>query len=135
MNIIVCVDDKNGMLFGSRRLSRDIKLCERVLEITKGSKLLMNEYSYKLFENLSTDNIKVNNSFLKKAKSGEYCFVENSDITEYINTIEKVIVYRWNRSYPSDVKFDVSVLEGKNLISTTDFAGNSHDKITEEVYG
>lgn len=134
MNVIVCIDDKNGMLFGGRRLSRDTKLYERVLEITKGGNLLMNEYSYKLFEDFSADNIKSDNSFLKKAKIGDYCFVENSNISEFIEDIEKVIVYRWNRLYPSDLKIDMQILEGKKLIGTFEFKGNSHDKINEEIY-
>ena len=135
MNVIVCIDDNNGMLFGDRRQSRDVALCERVLEISKNSILRMNGYSYELFENLSAANIKVNESFLKRAKKGDFCFIENQSFAEVINDIEKVIVYRWNRSYPSDVKFDIAILDNKSLLSTTDFIGNSHEKITEEVYG
>lgn len=134
MNIIVCIDDKCGMLFGGRRLSRDIRLCENILEVVNGDTLYMNEYSYGLFETLSAKNIKVNESFLKKAKANDYCFVENASIEEYAKSINKVLLYRWNRVYPSDVKFDMSVLEDKKLLSTTEFAGNSHDKITLEVY-
>ena len=77
MNVIVCIDDNNGMLFGGRRQSRDVALCERVLEVSRGSILRMNKYSYELFENLSAANIKVNDSFLKRAKNGDFCFIEN----------------------------------------------------------
>lgn len=135
MNIIICIDDNNGMLFGDRRQSRDVALCERVLEVSRGSILRMNKYSYELFENLSAANIKVNDSFLKRAKKGDFCFIENQSLAEVIKDIEKVIVYRWNRSYPSDVKFDTTILDSKTLLNTTDFIGNSHEKITEEVYG
>lgn len=135
MNVIVCVDDNNGMAFGGRRQSRDVALCERVLEVSRGSILRMNKYSYELFENLSAANIKVNDSFLKRAKKGDFCFIENQSLVEVIKDIEKVIVYRWNRSYPSDVKFDTTILDSKTLLNTTDFIGNSHEKITEEVYG
>ena len=135
MNVIVCIDDNNGMLFGGRRQSRDVALCERVLEISRSSILRMNKYSYELFENLAAVNIKLNDSFLKRAKKGDFCFVENQSFTEVINDIEKVIVYRWNRIYPSDTKFDTSIISEKKLLCATDFVGNSHEKITEEVYG
>lgn len=135
MNVIVCIDDNNGMLFGGRRQSRDAVLCERVLEISKNSILRMNGYSYELFENLAAVNIKLNDSFLKRAKKGDFCFIENQSLAEVIKDIEKVIVYRWNRIYPSDAKFDTSIISEKKLLCTTDFVGNSHEKITEEVYG
>ena len=65
MNIIVCVDKDNGMLFNNRRLSKDKILCEKILEITSSSKLLMNEYTKSLFEN--SENIIVDNNFLQNA--------------------------------------------------------------------
>ena len=49
MNIIVCLDDKNGMLFNKRRQSSDIKIIDRIMEITQDSALLMNSYSAKQF--------------------------------------------------------------------------------------
>ena len=53
MKIIICLDDKNGMLFAARRQSRDSALCERVIGLSKGSRLYMNEYSAKLFSDYS----------------------------------------------------------------------------------
>ena len=52
MNIIVCVDKNNGMSFCGKRQSQDRVLRERVLEMTNGSRLLMNSYSAKQFESL-----------------------------------------------------------------------------------
>ena len=131
MNIIICLDDKNGILFNHRRQSRDQAICQRVLELAKGSVLWMNEYSAKLFP---TDKIKVDDDFLRAAKAGDYCFVESADFLEHSDKIEKVIVYRWNKVYPSDVKVDMGFLDGKKLAQSTDFAGNSHEKITQEIY-
>ena len=49
--------------------------------------------------------------------------------------IDTLIIYRWNRLYHSDVKFDVDVKKsGYKLKSSTEFAGSSHDKITKEIY-
>lgn len=130
MNIIVCLDDKNGMLFNKRRQSSDIRLIDRIMEITSHSTLLMNSYSAKQF----SDNIIINENFLNIAKAGEYCFVENCDIKDYKEKIEKIIIYRWNRVYPADMFFPIEILEGLKLASTYEFKGNSHEKITEEIY-
>lgn len=131
MNIIICLDDKNGLQFNKRRQSRDRVLCDRILSITKDNVLWMNEYSAKIFPSAS---IKVNDDFLSLANDGDYCFAENSDFLNYIDKLEKVIVYRWNRVYPSDDKVDTNFLNEKKMISSTDFKGSSHEKITEEIY-
>lgn len=35
MNVIVCVDDNNGMLFNKRRQSRDKAVIDKIINITK----------------------------------------------------------------------------------------------------
>ena len=60
----------------------------------------------------------------------EYVFIENSKDIPSVD-FEKIIVYRWNRKYPGDMFFD---LGNRQLVSSEDFKGNSHDKITKEVY-
>lgn len=133
MKIIVCLDDNNGMLFNGRRQSRDRVLCEKVLSLTNGSKLWMNAYSQGLFEGM-TGNIWLDESFLGCAEKEDYCFVENVDITPYHSEIEQIIVFRWNRSYPSDVKFTVALEDKWKKVSSAEFSGSSHDLITQEVY-
>lgn len=130
MNIIVCVDKDNGMLFNNRRLSKDKILCEKILEITSSSKLLMNEYTKSLFEN--SENIIVDNNFLQNANLGDFCFIENIDINEY-DQIEQVYIFNWNRKYPADRFFNLNLSNFKK-IKTENFAGNSHEKITLEIY-
>ena len=130
LNIIVCVDKDNGMLFNNRRLSKDKILCEKILEITSSSKLLMNEYTKSLFEN--SENIIVDNNFLQNANLGDFCFIENIDINEY-DQIERVYIFNWNRKYPADRFFNLNLSNFKK-IKTENFAGNSHEKITLEIY-
>ncbi|MBO5856627.1 MAG: ribonuclease Z, partial [Clostridia bacterium] len=106
MNIIVCVDKDNGMLFNNRRLSKDKIVSEKILEITSSSKLLMNEYTKSLFEN--SENIIVDNNFLRNANSGDFCFIENVNINEY-DEIEQVYIFNWNRKYPADKFFNFNL--------------------------
>lgn len=126
MKLIVCLDDKNGMLFNKRRQSRDKILIENVLEICKGERLYTNGYSSTLFP----ENSVVICENMNEIKNG-YIFAENFTVNE--EKIDEVIVYKWNRVYPADTFFNIS-LDKWNLTETIDFAGSSHEKITREIY-
>ncbi len=130
MHIILCLDDRNGMLFNRRRLSSDRVVCQRVAENAQG-KLWMNSYSAKLF---ADHEICIDEDFLQKADLGDSCFVESPDFVEKAENIESITVYRWNRAYPSDKKIPADVLAQWHLSASTDFPGNSHETITEEKY-
>jgi len=134
MKIVICIDDKDGLLFCGRRQSKDRLLRQRLLKGTQGSKLWMSSYSAKQFEETG-EQICVDDDFMEKAESGDYCFVENTDILPHLSKITEVILYHWNRTYPSDVKLPRAELEAKwQKVSTAEFPGSSHDVITEEVY-
>lgn len=133
MKVIFCLDDNNGMMFNHRRQSRDEKVIEKILEITKKNRLWVNKYSYSLFEIFNISNINVDDAFLSEAPMGEYCFVENSELLSYEKWIEEIIVFRWNRDYPYDKKLDIDLSKWE-FKSSVEFEGNSHKKITMEVY-
>lgn len=128
MTLIVCLDDRDGMLFLKRRQSQDSQLRSRVLRLTEGSTLWMNGYSARQFVE-PAPHIRVSESPLQMEG---FCFAEDVDISAA--EPEKLIIYRWNRHYPSDVTFPRRLLEGMTLESRTDFPGSSHEVITEEVY-
>ncbi len=135
MIIIACVDDDMGMMFNHRRQSQDRVFRERVLEATNGKKLWMNHYSAKQFSENNTPQVNVDDNFMSEAGDGEYCFVENCDITPYLRWVEKIILYRWNRRYPSDQTFPINLSKGGwKLVHTEEFSGSSHERITEEIY-
>lgn len=133
MRLIICLDDKNGYAFANRRQSRDKNQIAKMLQTVGDNRLFLNSYSAKLFESLP-DNVVIDEKFLNIALKDDFCFVENLDITGYIPTAEQIIIYRWNRVYPSDKRLSEELFSDKRLISSTDFVGNSHEKITEEVY-
>ena len=131
MNIIVCIDKNGGMSFCGKRLSQDRVLREKILEISSGSRLLMSSYSAKQFE--SIDGIVIDDNFLNNAGQEDYCFVEDKEIIA--ENVESFYVFNWNRKYPADLFFDVDLkAEGFKKIKKEDFQGNSHDKITLEIY-
>ncbi|MCD8356888.1 MAG: ribonuclease Z [Clostridia bacterium] len=135
MILITAIDDNYGMMFNKRRQSQDRILRQHILEITAGHTLWMNAYSQKQFAKESSSNIHISEDFLAEAPVGDYCLVENLPILPYERKIEKIILYHWNRVYPSDVKFDIPLAAyGWKSIQTIDFSGSSHDNITEEIF-
>ena len=132
IEVILTLENRNGMLFNHRRLSRDRRVCEKILDYSNEKELWMNAYSRKLFTDLTDiNNIQVDEEFLDKSQS--ICFVENQDITPYLPKIDTLVLFQWNRDYPADFFFTVDLSQW-NLISTEDFEGTSHEKITMEVY-
>ena len=142
MKIIVCVDNQNGMMFNHRRQSQDRVLRKRILELTGGKKLWMNAYSQKQFlqvngnmpkEQEQSGQIQADEAFLEKAGPGEPCFVEDRSVAPFAGRVERVVLYRWDRAYPADLYWDLS-LEGWTLARREEFPGFSHEIITKEVY-
>ena len=132
MIVAVTVDDGGGVLFNGRRQSRDSVLNARILSLCGGT-LYVSPYTEKLFADQTGVRILADERFLEIAAPGDFCFSEGAPLVPYQNRIEKLIVYRWNRAYPSDRKLDLDVSAWKK-VSETEFAGSSHEKITEEVY-
>ena len=133
MRVILCCENSNGILFNKRRVSRDIVVTKRILEISKDSVLWMSDYSYSLFKDCNASNIRVSDGFLSEVSKEEYCFVEGDYLTSFEKAIKQIIVFRWNSDYPSDCKLDIN-LDNWNLESTEEFQGNSHECVTMEVY-
>lgn len=135
MKIIVCVDDNNGMMFNKRRQSRDSVLIQDIVGSLNSGNLLIDPYSEKLFSNSDVDTFFISEEFLSEAESDDYCFVENHSLAEHAPRIDELIIYRWNRNYPADTYLDIDPAAlGMKLVSTTEFVGSSHDKITKELY-
>lgn len=129
MIVMVCLDDHNGMLFNHRRQSRDQVLYDYIQRLTEGKRLWMNAYSAPLFPEA-----RIAEDFLEQAAQGEYCFVENLPLQPYEAKIERLLVFRWNRVYPADTYLDLTQKEQWHIVGQEEFAGNSHEKITMEVY-
>lgn len=136
MVVMVCLDDKNGMMFNARRQSKDKVLRERIGELVGGNKLWMNAYSAKQFDAEQLPNIQIDEEFLQKAGTGEFCFVEDQRLADVEQRIEKLVVFRWNRVYPADQFLDLDITFGSwKILEQVEFAGHSHEKITMEVCG
>ena len=132
MTLVCCVDDIMGMSFFGRRQSRDSLLYEDLGKEAKGKAIHMLSRSAPLFTNTDAK-ISVSELPWEKAAENEFCFVEFCSPSSFEEKVSEIILYRWNRRYQSDVKFDIDLSRWKKL-SETEFTGSSHEKISKEVY-
>ena len=130
MNVIVCIDDNKGMLFNQRRQSKDMEVVKDIWRMT--DVLWIAPFSKTMFED-SKDKVIIDEELLEKANNGEYCFVENKELAPFCDDIEQLVLYKWNRKYPCDFRLDIQY-EKWNLVRTQEFVGNSHEKVTKEIY-
>jgi len=128
MDVIVCLDDKGGMLFNKRRQSRDSAVFEDMKSYLFAP-LAIDAFSEKLIAETGID------YEVKVPEKEDVFFLENIALDGFADKIDRVIIYKWNRVYPSDFKFSLDLAkEGFLLKETKDIVGTSHEKITREVY-
>lgn len=132
MTLITCVDDRGGMAFHRRRLSRDRVLYTRILALAGTGDLYLSPYSAPLFRDLPRTATLLEGEGLPE--QGDFCFVEREDPSPWLDRADKLVLFRWNRTYPFDLRFPLEELSNWTLTGTSDFPGSSHEKITEEWY-
>lgn len=128
MNLIVCLDERLGMMFNKRRQSSDRGQAADMKALLSGEPLAVSPYSAKL---LSDSGIELLVSEAPEKHSG-YVFIEDTELPD-IAEVERLIIYHWGRRYPSDKRFTLDMGAFK-LIESFEFSGTSHDKITREIY-
>ncbi len=127
MTLYICLDDKNGLKFNKRRQSRDAAVLEDIRSQLAG-KLCIEPYSEKLIQEAGI-------SYVLMPEITADFFAEDVPSQEILTQTEKIVIYRWNRHYPADVRWEPDLEKmGFALEETTEFPGRSHEKITREVY-
>ena len=127
MILAVCVDNRMGISFMGKRLSKDRLLREKLVELS-GGKLRMSVYSGKQFG----PGVYMAADYLSGAADGDWVFAENTEYLDHTGELEQIVLFKWNRDYPADVFF--SFPGDWQMVSCEDFPGNSHETITMEVY-
>lgn len=134
MILIAIVDERDGMAFNCRRQSRDTALIDTIVERVGTAPIWMDKYSAKLFGE-HFYRVHLDENCLASCRENEYCLTEVKSPSSHIERIEKVVLYRWHRTYPADVQLGFSPIEaGFKLVCKREFAGSSHEIIDEEVY-
>lgn len=124
--LYICLDDRNGLRFNRRRQSRDSAVLEDIRNRLTGP-LGIGACSETLIREAKIP-------YVLNPDSAHF-FAEDVPSEKLLEKTETIVIYRWNRLYPSDVKWepDLAAL-GFYLRETSDFPGTSHGKITREVY-
>lgn len=131
MTVIVCVDNEGGMMFNNRRQSRDREVIKDIMNNLNG-KLWIRDYSEELFVDY-LDRVIIDNDLLDDIDGEQYCFIEDITLEGYIDRIDSVIMYNWNKRYPKDMWFEVDMSNFEHTASV-DIEGYSHEEITKDIY-
>lgn len=129
MILLICAENRGGILFFGKRLSRDRFLTAHILSLVGDAPLHVTPYSAALFE--GAPNLKISDTPEKNAGKGEYYFAENAPLPE--GGVEQLHRFLWNRDYPADRFFDPAAL-GAERVGATELKGFSHDVITDELW-
>ena len=124
MTLIVWVGKNGEMLFNSRRCSRDKAVVAEIMSAF-GETLCVSSYSAPLFEGARII------SRLEEAGDGAV-FLEDLPLSPALAQAQKLIVYRFDRVYPANVRLEIP--QDFTLTESTEFSGYAHEKITREVY-
>lgn len=128
MKIITVIEDRGGLMFNHRRLSRDRVLIKKIDDLVGKQTLWIDGYSKMLFPGAHVDE-----QFLEKAGKDDFCFVEDRSLAPYANRISNIYLFYWNRRYPADLFFDLP-LSNYEMVSEENFPSYSHEKITLQQY-
>lgn len=131
MVLVVCIDDNGGMSFNRRRQSRDRALIDRLLLEKADAPLYCEPYSKPLFP--PDTPLVEDTAFLSIAGMGDWCLLERQSPLPYLDKIQRLVVFKWNKLYPADTYLDLP-LDRFTLLYREDFVGSSHDSITMEIY-
>lgn len=132
MTVIVCVGDGGSLLFNNRRVSSDRVVTEQILAQYSHREIRMRAYSAKLFAD--SERVQICEDLLA-GDDEDVCFLEEALSADWLDRVSRVVVYHWNRAYPSDVKFPIEQLRSRgSMVSSMEFPGYSHDVITREEY-
>lgn len=132
MYLIACVDDRMGMMFNHRRVSRDRTVIRDIMDRCGDQGVYIESGSAVLFKDFNSESVHVWNEDRNDLLEGHYFFAEDPDVIRE-ESVEKIILYQWNRNYPADKYFPID-LDGWILEETDEFAGYSHEKITRSCF-
>ncbi len=127
---VVCLDNKGGMTFLGKRQSRDRVLIEELIKSTDGT-VYISDFSTPLFK-MHEGRYTVVENPLTDAPSGAVCFIENLAVSPVLDEIDEIILYKWNRHYPSDMKTDIP-FDRFYVVGESEFVGSSHDRISKVI--
>ena len=134
MKLIVCTDNRGGMMFYGKRPARDRYAIDDIIKDAKDNRILIAPYSEKLFAEQGGA-YTVSRDPLAEASVDDLVFIEDKSARAYLDKIDSIVIYNWDLPYPFNQSFDIDPLaEGFKLLEVTEFKGHAHDSIKKSVY-
>lgn len=130
MKAVVCIDLNDGIAFNHRRISQDIKQREDLLQWIDSEFLYIDKKATALYGD-HPQIIQSENPVMEC--KDHWCLFENNEINKVQDQIDTLLIYNWNRNYPSDSKLDIDLWNYK-IKEQTELGGKSHEKITRTLY-
>ncbi len=139
MTCVICLEDRGGVMFNHRRVSRDAAVTDRILKLAaEYGPLNITPYTLCLLPQEDIPSCVVHICDHPATEGNGTCWLEDTVGELRPDTAaNRLILFHWNRAYPADSLFDQKAFfsEGKwKLVSQEEFPGKSHKKITMEVY-
>lgn len=135
MKAIICVEDNGGICFHSRRVSQDVHQREDVCARYGKEGLLMKASTAELYKTQESVSCTIVPSWAHACSLSGWCVFEDREVSAYEKELEEVVIYRWNRRYPSDEKLRLTLKAPLwRCVKRYEFAGKSHPRISVEHY-
>ena len=105
-----------------------------MMEETKDAPFYVSPYSAKMLEEYGFHGYVETTEPDQIAEEDAWYFCEFGEYEVLWPKVTEILLYQWNRRYPSNVAFDMQLLEDYEKTEETEFQGSSHDKITKIRY-
>lgn len=132
LHIAFAVDDRGGMMFNDRRVSKDSALRKEVLDLARSAGGSVRVRPYSLTQFAEDDSVQSFDTPWSDAQAGDIVFIEDVDPAT-VPGVTKVTLFHWNRTYPYDLASTFG-FDGFELTETKEFEGSSRERITEETW-
>ena len=132
--IIFTLDDRNATRFHNKRQSRDAVVAKHIADTYKSVPIYIQKKSISFFDDLEDQpDFIIFDSITEVPKDAVVFMEEPVHSIDLFLWTENIHVFRWNRIYPSLITDRIDLTNfHKSVIQ--EFAGSSHEKITEEIY-
>ena len=134
MKVIICIDERGGVRFHDRRVSQDVAQRRDVIARYGKDGLLMRKETAALYAG-ETDALHVVDDWEQGLGQDGWWVCEDTAFLRWEEQLEEVILYRWNRRYPSDEVLRLCLsLPLWRCVAVYDLPGKSHARIDVEHY-
>ena len=135
MKVIICVDDRGGVSYHGRRLSQDRLQRIDVIQRFASHGFCMKKETADLYHQIDKRCYQVIPAWKQVLSSDRWWVSEDIEFLQWLDQLEELVIYRWNRLYPSDKKLLLSLpVADWRCILHDSFVGSSHAKIDVEHY-